>query len=96
VQEGFGVVFLEAMASGKAIVAARAGAVPEVVQFGLLVEPDNEEALAAGIDHLYRETDLRKSLAAAGKAFVTQFDAPVVGGMFLREIERAAQQPGVC
>ncbi len=49
VQEGFGIVFLEAMAAGKPIVAARAGAVPEVVEQGLLVEPESEEALADGI-----------------------------------------------
>ena len=45
-QEGFGIVFLEAMAAGKPIVAARVAAVPEVVRNGILVEPDNQEALA--------------------------------------------------
>src|ERR1700756_1784849 len=43
VQEGFGIVFLEAMAAGKPIVAARAAAVPEVVRNGILVEPRNAE-----------------------------------------------------
>src|SRR6185295_8238776 len=46
VQEGFGIVFLEALAAGKPIVAARAAAVPEVVRHGLLVEPENDDALA--------------------------------------------------
>ena len=42
-QEAFGIVFLEAMAAGLSIVAARAAAVPEVVpdgDCGILVRPD--------------------------------------------------------
>ena len=48
-QEGFGIAFLEAMAAGKPIVAARAAAIPEVVRHGVLVAPENAEALADGI-----------------------------------------------
>ena len=62
VQEGFGIVFLEAMAAGKPIVAARSAAVPEVVQHGCLVEPDNAEALAAAIETLYFDAELRMRL----------------------------------
>jgi glycosyltransferase involved in cell wall biosynthesis len=87
VQEGFGIVFLEAMANGKAIVAARAGAAPEVVRHGLLAEPDNDLELADAIERLYREPFLRESLGNAGREFVRRFDAPVVGRMFLRELE---------
>jgi glycosyltransferase involved in cell wall biosynthesis len=87
VQEGFGIVFLEAMANGKPVVAARAGAAPEVVQHGLLVEPDDDQQLADAIERLYREPPLRESLGAAGRAFVRRFDAPVVARMFLRELE---------
>jgi glycosyltransferase involved in cell wall biosynthesis len=87
VQEGFGIVFLEAMANGKPIVAARTGATPEVVRHGLLVEPENDHQLADAIEQLYREPLLRKSLGEAGRAFVRQFDAPVVGRMFLRELQ---------
>jgi glycosyltransferase involved in cell wall biosynthesis len=88
VQEGFGIVFLEAMASGKPIVAARAAAVPEVVQHGLLVEPDNEEALAAAIERLYQEKSLRDSLASAGAEFVKRFDAPLIARQFVCVIEQ--------
>jgi glycosyltransferase involved in cell wall biosynthesis len=93
VQEGFGIVFLEAMASGKAIIAANAGATPEVATHGVLVQPDNELALANAIESLYREPALRNSLGEAGRQFVAQFDAPVVAELFLREIEKLAGLP---
>lgn len=87
VQEGFGIVFLEAMANRKPIVAARVAAVPEVVKHGLLVDPDNAQELADAIERLYREPLLRESLGEAGRIFVRSFDAPVVGRMFLRELQ---------
>jgi glycosyltransferase involved in cell wall biosynthesis len=87
VQEGFGIVFLEAMANGKPIVAARAAAVPEVVKHGLLAEPDNVQQLADAIERLYREPLLRDSLGDAGRDFVRRFDTPVVGRIFLRELQ---------
>lgn len=59
VQEGFGIVFLEAMAAGVPIVAARSAAVPEVVRRGILVEPDSATALADGIERLWQDPDLR-------------------------------------
>lgn len=66
-QEGFGIVFLEAMAAGKPIVAVRAAAVPEVVRNGVLAEPEDAESLAEGIVRLYRNPDLCRSLASAGR-----------------------------
>jgi glycosyltransferase involved in cell wall biosynthesis len=53
----------------------------------LLVEPDNNQELAGAIERLYREPQLRESLGNAGRAFVRGFDAPLVGRMFLRELE---------
>jgi glycosyltransferase involved in cell wall biosynthesis len=86
VQEAFGVVFLEAMASGKAIVAARAAAVPEVVKHGILTEPDDDEDLADAIERLYSDSGLRAQLAAGGLESVKQFDGPLVASEFLRQI----------
>jgi len=86
VQEGFGLVFLEAMAAGKAIVAARSGAAPEIVPHGLLVEPNSEEALAEGIYRLYQDGSLHQSIALQGSEFVKRFDAPAVARMFLDTI----------
>jgi glycosyltransferase involved in cell wall biosynthesis len=83
VQEGFGIVLLEAMAAGKPIVGARAAAIPEVIPHGILVEPESAEALAAAIEELYRSQEKRAELARAGAAWVEQFDAPRVAQLFL-------------
>jgi glycosyltransferase involved in cell wall biosynthesis len=98
VQEGFGIVFLEAMAAGKPIVAARAAAVPEVVRHGLLVEPENDDALAGAIEKLYGDSQLRTSLAEHGRRDVQRFDMRRVARCFMetvsggvRELEEIAQ-----
>jgi glycosyltransferase involved in cell wall biosynthesis len=83
VQEGFGIVLLEAMAAGKPIVAARAAAIPEVAPHATLVEPDHAEALAEGIARLCGSTEEREAQAAAGAAWVEQFDAARVARRFL-------------
>ncbi len=92
VQEGFGIVFLEAMAAGKPIVAARAAAVPEVVSNGLLVEPGDPEALAGAILRLYRDPLLRQSLAAAGLCDVKQFEMQRVAAQFLSAVAEVAPE----
>ena len=86
VQEGFGIVFLEAMAAGKPIVAAKAAAVPEVVPQGLLVEPESAAALAEGLRRIHGDAALRARLAAAGKVAVERYDAAIVAGQFLSEV----------
>jgi glycosyltransferase involved in cell wall biosynthesis len=90
-QEGFGIVLLEAMAAEKPVVAVRAAAIPEVAPHSLLVAPGDYEALARGIELLYRQPELRSTLAAAGRATVEKFDAPVVAGQFLAELKRLAK-----
>ncbi len=87
VQEGFGIVFLEAMAAGKPIIAARAAAVPELVPQGILVEPGDELALAASITKLYNDAALRRSLGEAGQSRVEQFEASRIAKCFLEQID---------
>jgi glycosyltransferase involved in cell wall biosynthesis len=90
VQESFGIVFLEAMASAKPIVATRAASAPEVVRHGILLEPDDDQALADAIERLYQSPALRATIATAASRWVNQFDGPLVAAAFLREVEQAA------
>lgn len=86
VQEGFGIVFLEAMAAGKPIIAVRAAAVPEVVEHGLLVEPENVEALADALAKLYDDSDLRRQLGQSGTLAVAKYEMKRVARQFLEQI----------
>lgn len=90
VQEGFGIVLLEAMAAGKPIVAARAAAIPEVAPHALLVAPDDAEALTCGIRQLVSSADLRATQVAAGAQWVKQFDTACVAKKFLAVVGKIA------
>ena len=68
--EPFGLATLEGMAHGLAVVASDAGASPEIVadgEDGLVVPAGDEALLAAALQRLERDEDLRLSLAARGR-----------------------------
>jgi glycosyltransferase involved in cell wall biosynthesis len=68
--EGFGLVLLEAMDVGRPIVASAVGAIPEVVrdrEGGLLVPPDEPEALAEALITVLAEPDRAKAMGEAGR-----------------------------
>ncbi len=62
--EGYGMVFAEALAAGLPVVAARAGAVPDVVpeQASLLVPEDDVPALTEALRQLLSDAALRQRL----------------------------------
>jgi glycosyltransferase involved in cell wall biosynthesis len=93
VQEGFGIVFLEAMAAGRAIVAACASAAPEVVPHALLAAPDDAGALAQALHVAWSDAGLRDAIARAGVEQVRRYDAPVVAAQFLEALGHPASAP---
>lgn len=68
--EPFGLVAIEAMASGKPVVAAAHGGLLDIVEdrkSGLLVEPGNASALADALETLIVDAHLRRTLGEAGR-----------------------------
>ena len=71
--EGQGIVALEAAASGKAVLATNVGGLNEAViddETGMLVPPNDSEALTRGMLRLLDEPGLRQRLGARGRARV--------------------------
>jgi phosphatidyl-myo-inositol dimannoside synthase len=73
--EGFGIVFLEAMKYSKAVIAAKSGAVSEVVRdgiTGILVEYGNRKQLADSILALASNPNMREDMGHAGHRRLTE------------------------
>jgi glycosyltransferase involved in cell wall biosynthesis len=89
-QEGFGIVYLEAMAAGLPVVAGNAAAVAETVadgEAGLLVPPRDPGALARALVALLTDAALGRRMGAAGRKRAQGYAWPTVARRFLREVE---------
>ncbi|MFW6084149.1 MAG: glycosyltransferase family 4 protein [Gemmatimonadota bacterium] len=85
-QEGFGIVFLEAMAYGLPIAAVEAAAVPEVAPHGetsLLSAPGDAEALAVGLVRLLTDDALARRLGSGGPPRASRFTWPASARAFI-------------
>jgi SAM-dependent methyltransferase len=67
--EGYGMAYAEALAHGLPVLGSRAGAIPDTVpaDAGLLVEPGSTSALAAALERLITDQELRERLAAGAR-----------------------------
>ena len=74
-RDGIPNVFLEALATGLPVVSTDISGIPEIVinnKTGLLVEPNNVDGLAAAIEKLYLNKNLRAELGHAGRELVSE------------------------
>ena len=77
--EPFGLVALEAMASGAALICSPRGGLPEVAgDAAIYADPDQPAEIAAAIRALATDGPRRAALADAGRQRATQFDVPVI------------------
>ncbi len=90
--EGFGMVFLEAMAAGLPVVATPVGGVVDVVrdgENGVVVPVGNPDALATAILELWRSPDRRAQLGAAAQQTARRYGWRDVGRQTVRCYEAA-------
>jgi len=92
--EGFSLPAVEAMASGTALVASRAGALPEVVaDCARLVEPGNVGELTAALRGLLDDPQRRWQLEAAGRRrALSVFSWEAVAAQTVSVYERAVER----
>jgi len=80
--ESFGLVFLEAMREGKPVIGCAAGGMSEIIADGIngiLVQPNNEDALRNAVERLIRDESFRRRMGDKGrKIFEDNFTSELV------------------
>jgi glycosyltransferase involved in cell wall biosynthesis len=85
-REPLGIVNLEAMAAGKAVIATRVGGVPEIVKHdetGMLVAPEDAGALAQAMSTLANDKSKREAYGRAGRERAEKFDWQMIAAQYL-------------
>lgn len=93
-EEPFGIVALEGIACGCAVVAARAGGLPEAVgPCGVLVAKGDARALAAALAPLLRDPAAAAPLLAGADAHLARYDSDAIADAYLRVLAEASGRP---
>jgi glycosyltransferase involved in cell wall biosynthesis len=89
IYEGFGLPPLEAMACGTPVVTSDSSSLPEVVgDAGLMVAPDDHQALAEAIVRVIEDAHLRGDLVKRGLARAAEFSWQATGERLLSAYQR--------
>jgi len=75
-QEGLGLSIMEAQSAGLPVIASRVGGIPSLIEdgkTGILVEPENSEALAKAIIKLFDDKDRLGAIGMAGREFIQKY-----------------------
>ena len=73
--EPWGLTVAEGLATGIPVIATRVGGIPETIgPAGILVDPDDAEELAAAIERLGDDNELRERLGEEGRAYAEAHD----------------------
>jgi glycosyltransferase involved in cell wall biosynthesis len=95
--EGFGLPLLEAMAHGVPAVVGNAGAMPELADgAAVLVDPEDVDSIASGLERVLADTSLREKLGATGRRRAAEFTwerAAAVTREVLRRIASTVETP---
>lgn len=97
VEEGLGMVAVEAQLCGAAVVASASGGLPDVVQdgrTGLLVPPNDSQAMALALRSLLDDPERARELGAAGRAAALgRFSPDAVADGYISIYRQAASDP---
>ncbi|HWB71242.1 MAG TPA: glycosyltransferase family 4 protein [Egibacteraceae bacterium] len=93
--EGLGIVYLEAQACGRPVVAGRSGGAPEALvdgQTGVVVDGRSPPAVAEALSGLLADGRRRARMGAAGRAFVARHHAwPAIAGRLEQILRQTAR-----
>ena len=91
--EGFGIPVIEAQACGVPVVVSNVSSLPEIVgDSGILIDPENTESIARGIQSILNEERPRQALIQKGFANIKRFSWQKCARETLNVLEKVASK----